>query len=160
MSQGFFYFSSLYCKIDCVLTTSSWLREDRVRPGFFQVSLHVSVWRVQHSLFLSVSLLLWGFFSLTRSEAVVLPPDSSQVSHRLQTGPTAAAAPHTLSEVERPSSSSSFFSHFLLRLSQMFRQLASSLCHTPPSLTFPPLLLSPPSLLTSSCPPLSMCRKH
>lgn len=63
-------------------------------------------------------------------------------------------------------------SHFLLLFFLMSNHPASSFCftaHLPPSLAFPlstslpprpPPYLSPPSFLTSSCPPLSMCRKH
>lgn len=147
---------------------------ERSRPGFFPASVWLEFIRVQLSFSLSVNLLLRGV-SLWQGQGLRFFPQAPlQISHRLQSGPTAAAeilAPQEAGH-ECPSSSSSFFSHFLLPLFQLSRQPASSFCHTahlPPSLTFPPstsLLpcpppyLSPRSFLTSSCPPLTICRKH
>lgn len=172
MLQGFVYFSCPYCKMYYRFYVCS--DSERSRTGFFPASVWLEITPVPLSFFLSVNLLLRGV-SLWQGQGLwYFPPAPSQISHRLQSGPTAAAEIHPPQEAghECPSSSSSFISHFLLLLCQMSQQLASSLCYTvclTPSLTFPlsPALLPclPPCLslaffLTSSCPPLSMCRKH
>lgn len=150
------------------------------QKGVGQVSFQASVWieftLTSHSLFLSVNLLLRGL-SLWQGQGLWYFPQSPcrfPIVFSLDPLLLLRYTHHRggWTWMSFTSSSSSFFSHFLLPLFQMSSQPASSLCHTarlPPSLTFPPFppstsllpcppsYLSPPSFLTSSSPPCPQC---